>query len=123
MRSFRFAALAVSLLPLSPATAQTPVQHVELKSYAYNPAPIHLKAGQPVTLHFMNLAGKAHDFTAKRFFASSKILSGKAPGGEVELAAGATSAVTLVPVAGHYSVHCSHFMHKQLGMKAEILVD
>ena len=107
----------------SAASAQTPVQHVELKSYAYNPAPIHLKAGKPVTLHFMNQAGKSHDFTAKRFFASAKILSGSAPKGEVELAAGKTAAITLIPAAGRYKVHCSHPFHKQLGMRAEIVVD
>ncbi|MEO5773820.1 MAG: cupredoxin domain-containing protein [Sphingomicrobium sp.] len=114
---------AASLLAISPAVAAAPVQHIELKSYSYNPAPIHLKAGQAVTLHFMNQAGKAHDFTAKRFFAASRIISGKVDGGEVELAAHQTAAVTLIPVTGRYKVHCSHLMHKQLGMRAEIIVD
>ena len=118
------AALTLGLAaPASVAAAPAPVQHVELKSYSYNPAPIHLKAGKPVTLHFMNQAGKSHDFTARRFFAASRILSGSAPDGEVELAAGQTAAVTLVPAAGRYKVHCSHPFHKQLGMRAEILVD
>jgi plastocyanin len=116
-------ALTLGLAAASTASAQTPVQHVELKSYAYNPAPIHLKAGKPVTLHFMNQAGKSHDFTAKRFFAAAKIISGSAPNGEVDLKAGATAAVTLIPAAGKYKVHCSHPFHKQLGMKAVIVVD
>jgi plastocyanin len=108
---------------MHPAGAQTPVQTIELKSFAFNPSPIHLKSGQAVTLHFTNTSGSAHDFTAKRFFAASRILSGKAPDGEVDLGAHQSATITLVPVAGHYNVHCSHFMHKQLGMNAKILVD
>ena len=110
-------------LAASASAAPTPIQHVELRSYAYNPAPIHLKAGQPVTLHFMNQAGKSHDFTARRFFAASKILSGSAPNGEVELKPGTTAAITLIPAAGKYKVHCSHPFHKQLGMRAKIIVE
>jgi uncharacterized cupredoxin-like copper-binding protein len=125
MSSFKLAAAFTFglIAPASVAATPMPIQHVELRSYAYNPAPIHLKAGKPVTLHFMNQAGKSHDFTAKRFFASSKILSGSAPNGEVELKPGATAAVTLIPAAGKYKVHCSHPFHKQLGMRAQIIVD
>src|SRR5687767_392409 len=117
--AFAFGLIASSSVAATPA----PVQHVELRSYAYNPAPIRLKAGKPVTLHFMNQAGKSHDFTARRFFASSKILSGSAPNGEVELKPGATAAITLIPAAGKYKVHCGHPFHKQLGMKAKIIVE
>lgn len=119
----RLAAAVAILVGAHPVSAQTPVRHIELKSYSYNPAPIHLKAGQAVTLHFMNQAGKAHDFTARRFFASARIVSGQAAGGEVELAAGKSAAVTLIPAPGRYKVHCSHLIHKQLGMATEIIVD
>ena len=114
---------AASLLAFSPAAAQVPVKHIELKSYAYNRAPIRLKAGQAVTLHFMNRAGKGHDFTARRFFAAARITGGKVTNGEVQLAAGQTAAVTLVPAAGRYKVHCGHPFHKQLGMRTEIIVE
>jgi len=117
------AAAALAACSGSLAAAQPPVQHVELRSYAYNPTPIRLKAGQPVTLHFMNRAGKGHDFTARRFFASARILSGGAPKGEVDLAAGKTASITLVPAAGRYKVHCGHPFHKQLGMTGLIIVD
>jgi hypothetical protein len=30
--------------------------------------------------------------------------------------------ITLIPHAGRYKAHCSHFMHKQLGMSDEIIV-
>ncbi len=124
MNSFKIAAALTLALAAAPTTAAAPapVQHVELKSYAYNPAPIRLKAGKPVTLHFMNQAGKSHDFTARRFFASARILSGSAPNGEVELKPHTTAAITLIPAAGKYKVHCGHPFHKQLGMKAQIIV-
>ena len=41
-----------------------PVQQILLYSYGYTPSPIVLAAGKPVTLTFVNRAGKGHDFTA-----------------------------------------------------------
>ncbi|MEO6360003.1 MAG: cupredoxin domain-containing protein [Sphingomicrobium sp.] len=122
MSPLRLMFAAAASLAATAAAAQTPVQHVELRSYAYGPKAIRLAAGKPVTLHFMNRAGKAHDFTAPRFFAAARILSGSAPRGQIELAAGQTAAITLVPSAGTFKVHCGHPFHKQLGMSAVIEV-
>lgn len=121
----RFAAVAaVSLVAASAVQAQptAPVQIVNLQSYSYSPSPIVLKAGQPVTLQFVNRSGSGHDFTAERFFQSARILAGHVDQGEVDLRPGQSAAVTLIPAAGRYAVHCSHPFHKVLGMRSTILV-
>ena len=115
--------VAAALLIPSAATSQTPVQTVDLYSYGYSPSTIHLTAGRAVTLNLVNRSGHSHDFTARNFFARSHILAGAAPRGEIELAPGESRRVTLVPAAGHYRVHCSHFFHKQFGMRGTIAVD
>ena len=115
-------AFAVSIGAAAAASPQAAQQTIELRSYAYSPKPIHLAAGRPVTLTFVNRSGSSHDFTARAFFANSRILAGSAPRGEVELRGGESKSITLVPQRGTYKVHCSHFMHKQFGMTATIVV-
>ena len=125
MLAFRVAAaVAVSILSFGSAQAQpaAPVRVINIVSYSYAPAPIVLQAGRPVTLQFVNRAGKGHDFTAAKFFSSARILSGRVDGGEVELRPGQIANVTLIPAAGRYNAHCSHPFHKMLGMHTTILV-
>lgn len=127
MRILPLSAAALLSLPLAApasfASAPPPAsQVIELWSYGYAPSPIRLVAGRPVTLTFVNRAGKGHDFTAHAFFANSLILAGAAPRGEVDLAPGERKSITLVPRAGSYRVHCGHFFHAQLGMRGVILV-
>jgi len=112
------AALAVA----GPAAAQQPVQTIAVHSFSYSPKVIRLAAGKPVTLTFVNESKDSHDFTAKRFFAHARVTAGLSTGGEIELKGGQSRSVTLVPAAGRYPFHCSHFMHKQFGMSGEILV-
>ena len=123
---FRFrlaAAAALSLIGSAAATqTATPVQTIQLYSYGYGPDPIVLSAGKPVTLNFVNRAGKGHDFTAPRFFNSSKIVAGNVAEGEVDLRAGQSASVTLVPSAGRSKVHCGKPFHKMLGMSGDIIV-
>lgn len=116
-----FAALPIAAATAAPA--QPAAQTVYVWSFDFAPRPIHLRAGQPVTLTFVNRSGSGHDFTAERFFAASQIRAGAAPGGEIELRPRETRSITLVPRRGVYHAHCSHFMHKQLGMRDEIIVD
>ena len=113
---------AVTLAAASPAAAQIPVQTVQLYSFGYTPKVIRLAAGKPVTLTFVNQSGDTHDFTAKSFFARSRIVSGNVSGGEIDLKGGQSRSITLVPAAGTYKVHCGHFMHKQFGMTGTIAV-
>lgn len=125
MLASRFAAVAaLSFFSLSSAQAQpaAPVRVINLVSYSFAPAPIMLRAGQPVTLQFVNRAGKGHDFTATRFFRSARILSGRVEDGEVELRPGQIVNVTLIPAAGRYNAHCGHPFHKILGMHTTIVV-
>ncbi|MEP6982462.1 MAG: cupredoxin domain-containing protein [Sphingomicrobium sp.] len=118
-------AALLSILALGPATAQPAPQAVTIGvfSFGFTPHPIHLRAGQPVTLTFVNQSGSGHDFTATSFFASSTITGGAAPGGKIPLAGHQTKSITLVPRAGTYAAHCSHFLHSSMGMTDQIIVN
>jgi len=123
-RLFAAAALLPLILLAPGAEAQPAAQlTVQVWSFGFAPHPIHLRAGQPVTLTFVNQSGSGHDFTARGFFASSRIVTGSAPDGEIDLPGHAVRRITLVPRAGAYKAHCSHFMHAPMGMKDDILVD
>jgi plastocyanin len=117
------AAAALSLMLGAQAPAQPSGQTILVWSYGFSPRPIYLRAGQPVTLTFVNRSGSSHDFVAHSFFANSRILSGDAREGEIDLRGGETKTVRLIPRAGRYNAHCSHFFHKQLGMSDEIIVN
>ncbi len=119
------AAAAVSLAFAAPAFAvdAPPVQTIDVQSFSFSPKPIHLAAGKPVTLNFINRSGSSHDFTAPQFFAYSTFSVGTAPNGEIDLPPHATRSVTLTPRAGTYNAHCSHFLHSAMGMHVQIIVD
>ena len=118
------AAAAVSLFPAAAvaSTAPVAVQAIDLVSFDYRPAPIMLRAGQPVTLVLVNRAKGSHDFTAPAFFRSARVLSGPVPSGAIALRGGQSARLTLIPAAGRYPVHCSRPFHKMMGMQATILV-
>ena len=115
-----FASLALIAAPASaaPSTRAT----VTLTSHRFTPSPIYLPGGVPVRLILVNRAGKTHDFTAEKFFRASRILAGRAPGGEVRLGPGRSAVIDLIPVRGTYKVHCGQFGHKVLGMSTMIIV-
>jgi plastocyanin len=121
VRLLSAAAIALAL-PAPAAPQPVAVQRIDVANYTFAPRPIRLAAGRPVTLTFVNRSGSGHDFTARAFFASARILAGAAPGGEIDLPGHATRSVTLIPRAGSYQAHCSHFLHKQMGMQDLILV-
>jgi len=113
----------VGLLLTASAGAQAPAQlMIQVWSYGFAPQPIHLSAGRPVTLTFVNRSGSSHDFTAQSFCANARTTAGDAAEGEVELGPHETKSVTLIPRAGSYHAHCSHFLHTQMGMRDEIIV-
>jgi plastocyanin len=121
------AAAALGLLFAAPAATGSATQPaafvVQVYSFGFGPQPIHLRAGQEVTLTFVNQSGSSHDFTAPGFFQHAKITAGAALEDEIELKPHETKTVTLVPIRGTYQAHCSHFLHKQMGMSDTIIVD
>ena len=120
----RFAAIAALSLALgAPVTAQPAGQTIIMWSFGFSPKPLLLAAGRPVTLTFVNRSGSSHDFVARTFFANSRILAGDVMEGMVDLRGGETKSVRLIPRAGSYSAHCSHFFHKQFGMSDVIIVN
>ena len=124
MFTTRLAAIAaLSALATTAAAAQPAPQVINLSSFAYAPHPIQLRAGRPATLTFVNRSNTGHDFTARNFFAASRIVAGAVPGGKVRLGPGRTQSITLIPRAGVYGVHCSHFLHSQMGMRTRIFVN
>lgn len=120
----RLAALAaLSLCGAAPAAAQPAQYVVRVWSFGFAPRPIRLAAGRPVTLTFVNQSGSSHDFTAPGFFQHARIVSGAIEGGsEIDLPPHQTRTVTLIPAAGTYQAHCSHFLHTQMGMSDTIVV-
>ena len=115
-------ALAIALIAPAPAAPPVASATITLSSYRFNPGPIYLAGGVPVRLTFVNSAGKNHDFTAREFFRSSRILAGRASGGKVSLDAGQTKTIDLIPARGTYKVHCGKFGHSMLGMSTTIIV-
>ncbi len=123
MHRCRFALAGVLSMLAASAGAQPAQLVIQVYSFGFAPHPIHLRAGAPVTLTFVNQSGSSHDFTAPGFFQHARISSGSAPDDEIDLAPHQTRTITLVPARGTYQAHCSHFLHKQMGMSDEIIVD
>ncbi len=129
----KYAILALMLFaPGAAGAQQTDWSHatridVDLSSFKFRPETLHLKQGQAYVIAFHNSSDGGHDFVAKDFFAHATL----APvarqvviKGEVELHGGESATVSLVaPPPGAYEAHCSHAMHKAMGMKGEIIVD
>lgn len=112
-----FAILAAALAASSAAQGQAGApQRVEivLANFSITPPAVHLKAGVPVVLHFVNQGSSGHNFSAPEFFGSA------VPGGKVELQKGESRDVALTPRVGHYNVRCTHFLHAGFGMKGTI---
>lgn len=121
MIAFRLAWLALAIA--SPAaTSPYATQRVDLANFRFMPRQVQLAANRPVTIVLTNRSGSGHDFTAPEFFASSRIIAGAAPGGKIGMPGHATRSITLIPRAGTYRLHCSHFLHSSFGMTGTILV-
>jgi plastocyanin len=116
-------AAALSIFAATPDAAQPSQFVIQVWNFGFNPNPIHLPAGRPVTMTFVNQSGSGHDFTAPGFFQHARIIAGSAVNNEIELAPHQSRSVTLIPAAGTYQAHCSHFLHKQMGMSDTIVVN
>ncbi|MBL0925622.1 MAG: cupredoxin domain-containing protein [Sphingomonadaceae bacterium] len=125
MKHIAYLAVAVALI--APSAAQNPARvEIVLANFKFTPSAISLKAGQPVTLHFVNQGSGGHDFTAPEFFkaatmdTATRAKLGKK--GRIDLSAGDSADVTLTPKVGNYKVKCGHFLHAGFGMTGTIIV-
>ena len=136
----RIALLATALLagcatsgPIEPLLAAASVdfasadeERVELANFDFTPREIDLRAGRPYELVLINVGTGGHDFAAPEFFAAAQVRPDDAAmiaQGKVEVPAGATRHVHLIPAAGRYKLVCTHAGHALLGMTGRIIVD
>ena len=97
---------------------------IVLTDFAFTPRSLHLRAGRPYLLHFVNRGSGGHNFAARAFFAAATIQSGKpSKKGVVELKKGASTDIALTPARGSYPVKCTHFLHTSFGMIGEVVVN
>ena len=122
-----FVLLAVPLVPLDEALAQTaePIS-ITLTNYAFTPSALNLKSGMTYHLHFINSGSKDHNFSAPQFFAAAQVApedQAKVEKGRVALEGGQSLDITVTPDhPGTFAVECTHFMHKMMGMHGNIVV-
>ena len=98
---------------------------IRLSSFSYSPDTLRLRVGVPVRLRLVSESSGRHNFVARAFFAASDFVPGFAPpaDGAVEVAAGKTVELTLIPrMPGTYPVRCTHFLHSLFGMRGTIVV-
>jgi plastocyanin len=127
MRVLLLAAVIAVAAPVSAAQQATKTE-VVLANFSFAPEELHLHAGQSTTIHFVNNGSGGHDFTAAEFFAAATMDAANrarigGAKGRVSLGKDESVDVTLIPRAGTYKAHCSHFMHSSLGMTGKIVVD
>lgn len=137
MNRLRLGVAAAAMLALTTAPAAQPGRHlikitgptpttqeIDVSNFRFAPQPIRL-LDRPVTLKLVNRSGSGHDFTAPEFFARAEAYPDpkrRLPA-SIELRPHETKMITLVPHAGRYEFHCSHFLHKQMGMRGLIVVE
>ena len=128
-RMFKFAStlVLIALSQMSGALAQTatPIS-ITLSDYAFAPDALNLMAGTAYHMHLINSGSKDHNFRAPEFFAASQVApedQAKVEKGLVALEAGQSVDITVTPgQPGTFSVECTHFMHKMMGMHGSIIV-
>lgn len=96
---------------------------VDLASFSFSPAAVHLKAGAPVVLHLVNTAKGGHNFSAPQLFAAAAKVSGPVKNGSVEVPGNGAVDVGLTPARGVYPLSCTHVLHATFGMTGEVDVE
>jgi plastocyanin len=115
------AAALVAATPTAAGQAPPPVVPIMLDGYYGMPTTIRLAAGRPVTLEFVNRSWNRHNFAARSFFASSRILGGNVHKGNITLEPREVERISLIPVRGTYRTSC--VLHRHLGMRGQIVVN
>lgn len=126
-------AACASSHPIEPQIAPASVdfaaatQHrVELSSFDFTPEEIRLSAGQPYELVLVNVSSDGHNFAAPEFFAAAQVQADDSEliaSGDVDVPAGASRTIHLVPAAGTYDLVCTYTGHALFGMKGTIVVE
>ena len=123
MRAFLILPLLLALpLSAAPAQDQTRTVQVELSSFAFAPATITLRGGEPIVLHLVNTGRGGHNFSAPQFFAAASGVAGPVRAGAVEVAGHQAVDVRLTPARGTYRLRCAHTLHAGFGMRGNIVV-
>ena len=129
-RLFVFLALIAAMPAAGPVAAQewrtAPEYDVLLTSYAIQPRVLHLKAGEPVRLRFVNNSNEPHVFAAAAFFARAELRERDrrmVRRGVVAVAPLSEETLVLVPQAGRYRMSGGGLAQRLLGMRGRIVVD
>ncbi|MGE0178671.1 MAG: hypothetical protein AB7O91_02475 [Sphingomonas sp.] len=130
MRQWLMPALFLLAAPASaqrePEWRQAPEYDVLLRPFNYEPPVIHLRAGEPVRLRFVNGGRATHSFSATRFFRSARLRrrdADLAVVGRFRLGPGQRRTVAVVPARGRYQVSSAGLIQQALGMRASIVVE
>lgn len=97
-----------------------------LHPFTYEPREIHLPAGRPVLLQFVNNGQAYLSFRAPRFFAAALVRRDdrrRLQNGGFRLAPGARLRISLVPARGRYFAYSGYILQRLRGMTARIVVD
>lgn len=119
--------------PEAAATAdwtRAEAMEVALDEYNFRPGRLALREGQPYLLRLVNRGARPHDFTAPAFFQAAALRHPdpvtaelRAKGGSVDVPAGASRDVALVPLrSGSFPLECRKPLHELFGMEGEITV-
>ncbi len=117
---------AAAPAPAAPQWRRGSEIEIRVSSFDFEPKQIRLRAGEPVRLRLVNMGDQDHDFSSAAFFAASDIRprdAKSAEGGRVEVGAGETVSIALVPRTGRYKLRCSNLLHRVLGMNGTIIVE
>jgi len=121
--------IAAAFLAAPAATAewrQAREHELRLSSFDVQPSTLHLKAGQPVRLRFVNTGEVGYRLAAPGFFKAARLRQrdGKAvAGGSIIIGPGETREITLVPAAGRYAMRSGNLFQRLMGMRGRIIVD
>jgi uncharacterized cupredoxin-like copper-binding protein len=102
---------------------------VVLTEFALKPSQIRLRADRSYRLHLENRGSSDHSFSAPGFFRAAALhddpVAAEARGsGAIEIARGKSTEVYLRPLGvGTFPMECSHFLHSNLGMTGDIVVE
>jgi plastocyanin len=124
---------AAALVLAAPAAAQREPEwraareeQILLRPFAYEPRRIHLEAGEPVKLLFVNNSRARLSVSAPSFFRSARIRgrdSRALRDGHFRLAPGERRTIALIPAPGRYRARSGNIAHRALGMSALIVVE